>query len=72
MTDTKLQIKEQVQGFFYDNQLWLAKILGSEDKASLLIAALEGSLLLARTQKGKEQFRKMSQQMSQLIGHYQS
>ena len=66
------KVKEQVQGFFCDNQLWLTRILGSEDKADLLIAALEGSLLLARTQKGKEQFRKMSQQMSQLIERHQS
>ena len=64
-------MKLQVQGFFNDNQLWLTKILGSEDKADLLIASLEGSLLLARTQQGKTQFRKMSQQLSSAIELYQ-
>lgn len=66
------KVQEQVRGFFTDNQGWLAQILGSEDKADLLIAALEGSLLLARTQKGKAQFRQMSRQMSQLIEVHQS
>ena len=65
------RVKSQVQGFFNDNQLWLAKILGSEDKADLLIASLEGSLLLARTQQGKTQFRKMSQQISSAIESYE-
>ena len=54
------KVQQQVRGFFSDNQEWLAQILGSEDKADLLIAALEGSLLLARTQKGKAQFNKMA------------
>jgi len=73
-------MREEVQGFFADNERWLARILteglqrgqlrftGRADAAAkLLMDALEGAMLVARCHGGVARFRASAQQLLAML-----
>ena len=69
-------VRAEIQGFFEDNEAWLAGVLASgrerrvfryggsaQEQARLLFAALEGALLIARACGDPERLRASAQRL---------
>jgi TetR/AcrR family transcriptional regulator, transcriptional repressor for nem operon len=58
-------VREEVKRFFSENEEWLTKTLGKKRRtdARLMVAALEGAMLVARTHEAPEQFDAMARRL---------
>jgi TetR/AcrR family transcriptional repressor of nem operon len=66
-----LPVQQQARRFFAENLSWLSVNLFTEDsrgKAAIVLASLEGALIISKAMGGNESFDEVSSELAKLLG----